>query len=181
MARTPFVWLLAAVPLLLSTRAQAFVDEEMRLDHRNQPSILTGLSFEQLLVSGRGEGKENPKVPGGLFDLSVGMPLNEDGGEGFVGLRLGGGEGGTRVVAPYVFYRGYAGFDEWKTFFDAGVFLRIEPLVAVGGRLGVGVQYDFTEHLGTFVGAGVGLGYGQGLQVSPDLGAGLQIRFGTPG
>lgn len=184
MCRVPSAPILAAAllaSLVVPAGASAYVDDEPRLDHRNQPSILTGVSFEHLMVSGRGDGKENPKISGGLFDLSVGMPLDEDGGEAFVGVRLGGGEGGARVVAPYLFYRGYAGWDEWKTFFDAGLFLRIEPLVAVGGRLGVGMQYDFNEHLGTYLAAGAGLGYGEGLQVSVDLGVGLQIRFGTPG
>lgn len=183
MFRTSQTLLVALVSACLLGPSTAFAwdDDEFRLDHRNQPSVLAGASFEYLMVSGRGEGKDNPKIPGGLFDLAFGLPLDEDGGAAFLGVRIGGGEGGARVIAPHLFYRGYAGFDEWKTFFDAGLFLRIEPLVAVGGRLGVGVQYDFNEHLGSWLGAGAGLGYGQGLQVSVDVGAGLQIRFGTPG
>lgn len=173
---------LPALALLLPGAAAAYEWEEpLRLDHRNQPSVLGAVSFEQLIVTGREKGEEAPKGPGALVDVAVGLPLDEEGGEGFLGVRAGGGEGGARIVAPYLFYRGYAGEDEWKTFFDAGALLRIEPLWAVAARLGVGVQYDFAENLGTYFAAGASVGYGEGLQVGLDAGLGLQLRFGTPG
>ena len=55
------------------------------------------------------------------------------------------------------------------------------PLLGVAARIGLGVQYDFHENWGTYLGAGASLGYGSGLQVGADIGVGLQFRFGTAG
>ena len=152
-----------------------------RLDHRNQPSVLAGAAFEQLLVTGADEAEEELGGPGALLDLAFGIPVTDEGGEAFVGLRVGTGDGRTRLVAPHLFYRVYAGDEAWKTYFDAGVLLRVEPLVAGAARIGLGTQYDFHENWGAYLAAGGSIGYGEGLQVGVDVGAGVQFRFGTAG
>lgn len=167
--------LLLAVPSLASAQ-----DWEWRLDHRNQPSVLVGAAYEHLLVTGGDEADERNEGAG-VVDVAFGIPVTDDGGEAFVGVRVGRGGGETRLVAPHLFYRVYAGDYEWKTFFDAGVMLRIEPLVAPSARVGLGAQYDFHENWGAYLAAGASIGYGGGLEVGGDVGAGLQFRFGTAG
>src|SRR4051794_36281855 len=105
--------------------------------------MTTALVFEELASPGRGRSS-----PGGSFELAWGVPLNDDGGEGFIGVRAGLGERFDhprstehRLVAPFVKYRGFAGGDEtWKTFLDVGAQLRIQPIVAGIVRFGAGVQ-----------------------------------------
>lgn len=169
----------AAAAILVAAPSVATAQEiEWRLDHRNQPSIVGGLAFEQLIVTASSKHEGNDGA--GVFDIAFGLPVNDEGAEAFLGLRVGAGED-TRLVAPNIFYRVYAGEEAWKTYFDAGLMLRIEPLVAPSARIGLGLQYDFHENWGAWVGTGASVGYGQGLQVGIDGGAGLQFRFGTAG
>ncbi len=136
--------------------------------------------FEQLITTAGDESEEGSE-PGAVADLALGLPVNEEGGEVFLGLRLGTGAGERRLVAPHLFYRAYAGEEAWKTFFDAGLLLRIEPLLVGAARLGFGLQYDLHENWGAYLATGASLGYGDALQVGIDVGAGLQFRFGTAG
>jgi len=174
---------LAVAICLVAAPGLAAAQEEWggwRLDHRNQPAVLVGPAFENLIVTAADDDQARSE-PGGLVDLAFGLPVTDEGGELYLGLRVGGGGGERRLVAPHLFYRAYAGHEAWKTYFDAGALLRIEPLVAVAARIGLGVQYDFHENWGAYLGAGGSLGYGQGLQVGLDAGAGVQFRFGTAG
>lgn len=179
----PFVRsLLASILSLAPTVASAayLFEDEPRLDHRGQPSVFVAPVLEQLTVDRAGE--ETDMGTGLLCEMAWGVPLSDEGGEGLVGLRAGAGlDGSGARLAPFVLYRGYFGVDAWKTYFDAGVFVRLEPVWGGGARLGFGVQHDPSEHVGLFAGAGGGIAYGDGLQTSVDLLAGLQLRFGTPG
>lgn len=168
-----------AVSLVLVSPGAAAAWE--RLDHRGQPSVTLSPGYEHLIRPGR-SGEKTASSPGAYAELAYGLPGGDDGGEGLLGLRWGGGAGGeSRLVAPFLAYRVYAGDEEWKTFFDVGAFARIQPVWAVGARLGAGVQYDFTQSFGVFLATGGAAGLGDGFQVGFDAGLGLQLRFGTPG
>jgi len=173
--------LLIAAALALLPGAAGAQAIEWRLDHRNQPSILAGVLYEQLIVAAADDSDEEGSRPGAVADLAFGLPLNDEGGELFLGLRAGRGDHENRLVAPHLFYRVYGGAEAWKTFFDAGLLLRIEPLWAVAARIGIGVQYDFHENWGAWLGAGPSIGYGDAVQVGIDAGLGVQFRFGTAG
>lgn len=174
---------LLAFPLVAPSAALA-QGIEWRLDHRNQPSILVGGAVEELIVTGA---DEEGTATGVVADIAFGFPGNAEGGEFFVGLRVGegqeiDGEGRElRLVAPHVFYRVYGGLEEWKTFFDVGAMLRIDPLLVPSARVGLGLQWDFHENWGTWLAAGGSIGYGDALVAGLDLGIGLQFRFGTAG
>ena len=170
---------LALAFLLLPGAAPAQEWEPPRLDHRNQPAILASILYEPLLVTASEEHELGAQAA--VVDLAFGLPLDEEGGEGYLGLRIGAGEEGRRLVAPHLVYRSYGGDEEWKTFFDAGLMLRIEPLVALAGRIGIGTQYELDENWGVFLAGGASVGYGQGLQIGVDVGLGLQFRFGNAG
>jgi len=177
--------LLTTILCLAAPAGAAAQAIEWRLDHRNQPSVLGGVLFEELVATASNEFEGS--FSGALADLAVGVPLDDEGGELFLGARLGTGADpdGTgrarRLVAPHLFYRSYAGEEAWKTWFDAGLLLRIEPLVAPSARVGIGVQYDFHENWGAWAGAGASVGYWDALLVGVDAGVGVQFRFGTAG
>ena len=172
--------LVAAAALAILPAPASAQEIEWRLDHRNQPSILAAVLYEQLIVTASDEAEEG-STPGAVVDLAAGIPLNDEGGELFLGVRVGKGGGETRLVAPHLFYRVYGGQEEWKTFFDAGVLLRVEPLLAATARIGIGVHYDFHENWGAYLAAGPSIGVGDALLVGLDAGLGLQFRFGTAG
>lgn len=178
----PSVRPFAAAVLALAlpgSAAAAYTFEEARLDHRGQPSLFVAPVLEHLIVDRTGE--ETETGTGLLAEVAWGVPLSDEGGEGLVGLRAGAGlDDGEARLAPFARYRGYYGDEAWKTFFDVGVFVRVEPVWGGGARLGFGTQYDPTENLGLFAGLGGGIAYGDGLQASIDFLAGLQLRFGTP-
>lgn len=153
--------------------------EPPRLDHRNQPAILATLLYEPLLVTASEAYERSEQAA--VADLAFGLPLDEEGSEGYLGLRIGAGEQERRLVAPHLFYRRYHGYEEWKTFFDAGLMLRVEPLVALAARIGLGAQYELDENWGVLLTGGASIGYGQGLQIGVDVGLGLQFRFGNAG
>jgi hypothetical protein len=173
--------LLVAVLLLLPLPAAAIEYwEGPRLDHRGQPSLLVAPAIEHLIVGRPGEDTETGTAL--VADVAWGMPLTEEGGEGFVGVRAGAGfSDGDLRLAPFALYRGYYGDDAWKTYFDVGAVVRIEPVWGGGVRLGFGLQYDPTENLGFFAGLGGGIAFGDGLQTNVDFQSGLQLRFGSPG
>ena len=172
---------LAAVLAAPVPAAAAYVfEDEPRLDHRGQSSLFVAPVLEHLIVDRAGE--ETETSTGLVGELAGGVPLADEGGEGLGGLRADAGLGdGEARLAPFALYRGYYGDEAWKTYFDVGVFGRIEPVWGGGARLGFGLQHDPTEHLGLFAGVGGGLAFGDGLQASLDFLAGLQLRFGTPG
>lgn len=170
------------VALLLVPFPAAAVDywDGPRLDHRGQPSLVAGAVLEHLIVDRAGEDVETGT--GIAAEVAWGVPLNDEGGEGFLGVRGGAGfDGGEARLSPFALYRSYYGDEAWKTYFDVGAFVRIEPAWGGGARLGFGLQYDPTEHLGVFAGLGGGIAFGDGLQANVDFQSGLQLRFGTPG
>lgn len=177
-AASPLLWGLAAVLLwALPSGATAFE----RLDHRGQPALSVLPGFEHLILSGK-SGEKTISEPGAFAELSFGLPGTMEGGQAILGLRLGQGETeGTRLVAPSIAWRSYAGEEEWKSFFDVGAFGRILPVWGAGLRIGVGMQYELSQHLGVYFATGGSVAFGEMLQVGYDLGLGLQLRFGEPG
>jgi hypothetical protein len=172
--------LAAILPLLLAA-PYAWEESGPRLDHRGQLSLDIAPVFEQLVATGNGASE-----PALIGELLLGVPLGNEGqvlvvgGRGGWGAPLAGSR--ARAVAPYVGYRGYAGGDEpWKTFFDAGAFVRVAPVIGVGVRIGGGLQLDVAENLGFFLSGGLGLAGGDGVQLGADVGLGVQLRFGAAG
>ncbi len=72
--------------------------------------------------------------------------------------------------------RSVYGLDRWKTFFDLTVSAELIPVVFVGPRGAVGVQYDLGNFVGVYAALGVGIGFGNGLFIQGELTVGFQFR-----
>jgi hypothetical protein len=69
------------------------------------------------------------------------------------------------------------GFNELKTFFDAGAVLVVTPFLLGGIRVGGGVQYDFSQVAGVFAAAGIQfVGSASGTKFSAEALVGIQFR-----
>jgi hypothetical protein len=77
-------------------------------------------------------------------------------------------------------YRGYFGTEQWKTFFDAGVWAPITSRLGIGPLIGLGVVYDFSQDVGVFAGAEFATAFGDGRVVSFGGLVGWQFRFAIP-
>ncbi len=74
-------------------------------------------------------------------------------------------------------YRGYFGQDEFKTFFQADLFVTTAPFWGVGAHAGLGAQYDFDRTWGIFAQVGFGATFGANIFAAFDGSAGGQVRF----
>ncbi len=72
--------------------------------------------------------------------------------------------------------RPYFGAARWKTFADLMVAVHVAPLVTVGPRIGVGVQYDFGPLAGVYAALAGQLGFGATLMLQGELLIGVQLR-----
>ncbi len=74
-------------------------------------------------------------------------------------------------------YRGYFGYDAFKTFYDADLFINSYPYWGVGPNVGLGAQYDFGRVAGVFLRLGFGVTFGETILASFDGSVGGQLRF----
>ena len=77
-------------------------------------------------------------------------------------------------------YRGYFGTEQWKSWFEAGLWIPIASRVALGPLVGIGVMYDFSDAAGVFVGTELATALGAARIVSFGGLAGMQLRFDLP-
>jgi hypothetical protein len=74
-------------------------------------------------------------------------------------------------------YRGYFGYDSFRTFYDADLFVNSYPFWGVGPNVGLGAQYDFGRIAGVFLRLGFGVTFGETIIASFDGSLGGQVRF----
>ena len=74
-------------------------------------------------------------------------------------------------------YRSYFGTDEWKTFFDVGLWAPVATRMAIGPLVGIGAAYDFSRPFGVYFQGGFATAFGQARIASLSLSAGAQLRF----
>ena len=89
-------------------------------------------------------------------------------------------ERGRVLASVSARYRGYFGTEEWKSWFEAGLWVPVASRVAVGPLVGVGLMYDFSDAAGVFAGAEFATAVGDGRVVSFGGVAGFQLRFDLP-
>ena len=77
-------------------------------------------------------------------------------------------------------YRTYFGTEEWKSYFEAGLWAPILSQVAIGPMVGIGVVRDFSQDWGVFAGATFASAIGEARVVSFGAVTGFQLRFAIP-
>lgn len=169
--------LAAGLALLILLAAGPATALEPRYDHRDQVGFLLEASgsWDAVTVGDRSQSLWRwPTLrPAVTFDLS---------GEGDE-LVLGGtwsGGGGSRAHVDWALdarYRGYFGSEEFKTFFEVGLWAPLSPRLAVGPRAGLGAAWDFSRRLGVFAAFGLATAFGEFRGASLEAGVGFQVRW----
>ena len=175
----PRVLLLALALALAPLAARAL---EPRFDHRDShgPLLEFLLAHDTVVAGGNTTHSWRPALRAGWgFDVT---------GEGSeliasadVALRSFDDPARERIlVSTSLRYRGYFGTEEWKSWFEAGLWVPVASRVAVGPLVGVGLMYDFSDAAGLFAGAEFASAIGDGRVVSFGGVAGFQLRFDLP-
>jgi len=163
-------WLVAAVLAASSARAL-----EPIADHRDQIGITA--SIGTTYDTGAYPDRSGDYQPGfePMIEAGVTWAVTSRGDE----LSLRGRFTGGGVLYPSLLfgYRGYFGYDAFKTFVVADLMLSTKPFWGVGPHLGFGAQLDFGRQFGAFLQIGGAATFGQAVFVSLDLQAGGQFRF----
>jgi hypothetical protein len=110
-----------------------------------------------------------------VFDLGGSLAIGDEGNELIARLRLvrfSEASGETLLLG----YRGYFGFEEWKSYFGLELQGTLRPVRTVGARASIGVMYELSSLFGLWAEAGSGFGLGGGRRFGVDLGLGLQAR-----
>lgn len=153
---------------------------EARYDHRG----LNGVLIEPLLahdtVAVTGHTTRSAWRP--ALRLAYGWDLLGEGNELFLGVQsaLTGWSDPRREkvrLALDARYRSYFGTEQWKTFFELGLWAPVSSRLAVGPLVGLGVAYDFSRTTGLFADAGFATGLGQARIASFTFSAGASFRF----
>ncbi len=134
---------------------------------------------------------------GGVFSLvgarkdSAGTDFDDDGFraglEAGGTLNIGGGNNELKLAARVLFgglfdlgfnggYRGYFGLDQWKTFADLDLAAQVLPVFTIGPRVGLGVQFDFSNIAGVFGVLSGQIGFGAGIRYGVEVRIGIQLR-----
>ncbi len=74
-------------------------------------------------------------------------------------------------------YRSYFGTEQWKTFFEVGVWTPVRSRLAIGPLVGLGVAYDFSRSTGLYLDGGFATAFGQARIASFSASAGASFRF----
>jgi len=170
---------LAVLAVASLLRPAAALALEPRFDHRDQQGVLAelGLSRDSVVVDGLSR-------PSNRLSLRVawGFDLSGEGDELQLGgmVRLGSWSDPEGVKCLYGLdarYRAYFGSEELKTFVEAGAWVNLASQLAVGGLVGLGLQYDPSRDWGLYTAARFGGGFGEARTVSLGVALGAQLRW----
>jgi len=153
---------------------------EPRYDHRGEQSIAVEPMLVHDTVAITGHTTRSTWRP--TLRVAYGWDLLGDGNELFLGLQsaLSGFSDPARekiLLAVDARYRSYFGTEQWKTFFELGVWAPLRSRLALGPLVTLGVAYDFSRYSGLFVDGGFATGLGGARVASFNASVGGQIRF----
>lgn len=178
MTRVRALLVLAAIcPALSPGLTEAL---EPRYDHRDLRGIVIEplLAYDTVAVSGRPTRSSwRPSVR-----IAYGWDPLGEGNELFLGAqaRLAGFDDPDREKVRFALdarYRSYFGTEQWKTFFELGVWAPLSSRLAVGPLVGLGVVYDFSRSTGLFLDGVFATAFGQARIASFQASAGWAYRF----
>ncbi|HYD40557.1 MAG TPA: hypothetical protein VEB43_06985 [Anaeromyxobacter sp.] len=153
---------------------------EPRYDHRDLRGVVVEplLAHDTVAVSGQPTRSSwRPAVR-----IAYGWDALGEGNELFLGAqaRLAGLDDPDREkvrLALDARYRSYFGTEQWKTFFELGVWAPVSSRLAVGPLVGLGVAYDFSRSTGLFLDGTFATAFGQARIASFQASAGWAYRF----
>ena len=153
---------------------------EPRFDHRDQSSLTAETLLAHDTVAITGQPTRSWWRP--ALRLAYGFDPLGDGNEVFLGIQSAlsswsdPARGKVRVAID-ARYRAYFGLDEWKTFFELGLWAPLASRLAVGPLATLGVAYDLSRAGGFYADAGFATGLGAARIATFTLSAGGQVRF----
>jgi len=81
------------------------------------------------------------------------------------------------LLALDVRYRAYFGTEQWKTFYELGLWLPVASRFAIGPLVTIGVAYDFSRSTGLYLDGGFATGFGAARIATLSASVGAQFRF----
>jgi hypothetical protein len=166
-----------AFALVVPAAAQGL---ETRYDHRD----LRGFAIEPLLahdtVAVRGHATRSTWRPS--LRLAYGWDVMGEGNELFLGIQapLTGWNDPRRekvLLALDARYRSYFGTENWKTFFELGLWAPVRSRLSVGPLVTLGAAYDFSRYSGLYFDGGFATAFGQARIATFTFSAGAALRF----
>jgi hypothetical protein len=144
-------------------------------DHRDQWGLTASLGAVLNSASTIGGGEDYRPGFKPMLEVGATVAVTDLGDELALRLRF---VDITHIGPQLLFgYRGYFGDEEFKTFFEADVFLTSAPFWGGGVHGGVGGQYDFSRTWGLFLQIGYGVTFGASIFNAFDAQLGGQLRF----
>jgi hypothetical protein len=153
---------------------------EPRYDHRGMNGVLVEPLLAHDTVSITGHGSHSRWRP--TVRLAYGWDVLGEGNELFLGVQsaLTGWSDPRREkirLAVDARYRSYFGTEQWKTFFELGLWAPVSSRLVVGPLVGLGVAYDFSRNTGLFLDGGFATGLGQARVATFTVSGGAAFRF----
>ncbi len=153
---------------------------EPRYDHREQHGFVVEPMFAHDTVAVSGQPTRSSWRP--ALRLAYGWDVAGEGNELFLGVqgRVASLDDPDREkirLALDARYRSYFGTEQWKTFFELGVWTPISSRFAVGPLVGLGVTYDFSRTTGVYLNSGFASAFGQARVASFSASFGWAYRF----
>ncbi len=152
---------------------------EPRYDHRDQQGVMVApmLAYDIVAVSGRAT--QSSWRPG--LRLAYSRDVLGEGNELFLGIQTAFSwddpDREKIQLALDARYRSYFGTEQWKTFFELGVWAPLASRISIGPLVTIGVAYDLSRSGGFFVDGGFATAFGQARIASFTMSAGGQFRF----
>ncbi len=153
---------------------------EPRFDHRDESGLVVEplLAHDTVAIPGRPTRSAWRPALRLAYDWD---PLG-DGNELFLGVQgaLGSWHDPAREqirLAVDARYRAYFGTEEWKTYFEVGLWAPLSSRFAVGPLASLGAAYDFSRRTGLFGQVGFATGLGAARIATFTISAGGQVRF----
>lgn len=144
-------------------------------DHRDQVGITAslGTTYDTGTVASKTDTFQPGFEP--MVEAGVTWAVTSQGDE--LSLRGRFTFGGVLYPALLFGYRGYFGYDEFKTFVVADLMLTSKPFWGLGPHFGFGAQLDLGRQFGVFLQLGAAVTFGEAVFISLDLQGGGQFRF----
>jgi hypothetical protein len=164
------------VALLTAALAAApALAEEQRYDHRGSIGFQAVVGGEYRTAIQPTTGANNADGP--LLDVELGgsIAVGYDGDELHLSARLGLLDG-LPDIGVFFGFRNYFGKDQWKTFLDLDLAGHFLPHIVGGVRFGVGLQWDWSPVIGTYLTLAGQIAFGQALRFGGELLLGFQFR-----